>query len=250
MSERLGHDEYLEHIGADSVIACDVGRQRGDANPQVPNCPAWSLADLLDHVAVVHNFWTAQLAAAADRRTDPEELAEAAGETPAAVAEVLELASVRLLEQLRATPPERACWNWSGRDQTAAWVARRMALETAVHRADAEQAVGRVPTINSALAADGLDERIAVHLACDVPEAPEASLGGSLCLACSDVDRAFVLEVGGGRLEWREGRGPADAVVVGRASDLFLFSWNRVGLDALSLTGRRQVAEAWSTLPV
>ena len=113
-----------------------------------------------------------------------------------------------------------------------------MALESAVHRYDAELAVGSPAPIDRDLAVDGIDEWLGVHLATDVPETPDASLGGVLCLACADDPAAWTVEVAGGRLRWREGRGPADAVLVGSASDLYLFSWNRTPLEALDLTGK------------
>jgi hypothetical protein len=129
-------------------------------------------------------------------------------------------------------------------------VARRMALESAIHRIDAEQAHHVATPIETELAVDGIDERIAVHLAVDVPDVPSASLGGSLCLVCDDANHAWVVEVGAGKLTWRHGRGPADAVLVGEASNVFQFTWNRLPLDALTLTGRREVAGAWAGLPV
>ncbi|HEV2360811.1 MAG TPA: maleylpyruvate isomerase N-terminal domain-containing protein, partial [Acidimicrobiales bacterium] len=205
----------------------------------------------------VYVFWSVQLRAETDERTEvtPGDLAEIEGmqDGPVDDDEVyvgFDAAYERLMDWLRSKEPDRQCWNWAGSDMTAGWVARRMALETAIHRIDAEQAQKMASPIDTALALDGIDERIAVHLAVDVPDAPEASLQGSLCLVCSDADRAWVVEVGGGRLNWRNGRGPADAVLVGDSSSLFQFTWNRVGPDALSLTGRREVADAWATLPV
>ena len=61
---------------------------------------------------------------------------------------------------------------------------------------------------------------------------------------------AWTVEVTAGRLRWREGRGPADAVLVGSASDLYLYCWNRRPLEVLELTGNRQVAAAWSSLAI
>jgi hypothetical protein len=125
-----------------------------------------------------------------------------------------------------------------------------MALESAVHRYDVELSIGAPSPIEIELAVDGIDEWISVHLATDVPEAPEANLGGVLCLACTDEAAAWTVEITGGKLRWREGRGPADAVIVGTASDLYLYCWNRQPLDALELTGRRDVALAWTSLAI
>ena len=99
--------------------------------------------------------------------------------------------------------------------------------------------IGSPSPIERELAIDGIDEWISVHLATDVPEVPDATLGGVLCLACADDAAAWTVEVAAGRLRWREGRGPADAVLVGPASDLYLYCWNRRPLEALELTGQR-----------
>jgi uncharacterized protein (TIGR03083 family) len=162
----------------------------------------------------------------------------------------VEDAATRLVGALADAGPDAPCWNWSGEQPDVAWVARRMALETVVHRYDGELGAGVPTAVDPDLAVDGIDERLAVHLRTDVPEEPEATLGGSLCLACSDRDDAWVVEVGRGQLKIRHGSGPASACLRGLASDLFLFTWNRIGLEELELTGERSVAENWATLPV
>ncbi|MCU1488684.1 MAG: hypothetical protein JWM85_89 [Acidimicrobiaceae bacterium] len=210
----------------------------------VRSCPGWSAADLLTHLSDVYDRFTAQLLAAeASRRAAP-------AEPTGTGIERFEASSVALLAALEASSPDAPAWNWSGEDLNAMWIARRMALETAVHRVDAEETGGEARPIEAELAADGIDERIEVHLRMDLRQTPDASLGGSLCLIASDVPVAFHVEVSRGRLRWRQGRGPADAALVGTASQLFLFSWNRLGVDDLALTGRREVAEAWKGLPV
>ena len=214
----------------------------------VPTCPEWCLSDLVVHLGDVFRFWRTQLEVASpDARAEPVSRGVPPGVD---LMDWFESASADLHFTLGDSDPEEPCWNWSGADLTAEWVCRRMALEAAVHRYDTELSVGSTTPIDRDLAVDGIDERICVHLATDVPEAPDASLGGVLCLACADDAAAWTLEVAGGRLRWREGRGPADAVLVGPASDLYLYSWNRRPLDVLELTGSRQVAAAWSSLPV
>jgi uncharacterized protein (TIGR03083 family) len=245
-------DFHLDAIAREAGRMADAARL--GLKPQVPGCPDWSVADLVAHVADVYEFWTAQVEAATDERVAPKggDEPDGAGGDGSDDEHLtrLEMAASALLASLSSSPPEQHCWNWAGSDGTAAWVARRMALESAIHRIDAEQAHHVVTPIETTLAVDGIDERIAVHLAVDVPEEPSASLGGSLCLVCDDTNHAWVVEVAGGRLTWRNGRGPADAVLVGDASSVFQFTWNRLPLDALTLTGRREVAGAWAGLPV
>jgi uncharacterized protein (TIGR03083 family) len=235
------HGEVLSH---NCELIFDASRD-ALADP-VPTCPEWLLADLIEHLGQVFTFWRTQLEAAAPQaRTEPESSAMRPGSD---LMDWFEEAGASLAVALGNREPSEPCWNWSGEDLTARWVCRRMALESAVHCYDAELSVGSPEAVNRDLAVDGIDEWLAVHLATDVPEAPDATLGGVLCLACADDPAAWTVEVAGGRMRWREGRGPADAVLVGSASDLYLYSWNRLTLDSLDLTGSRDVAAAWVSL--
>ena len=241
----LSFEAYIEAIETESGRLLSVVAPFLEA--PVPSCPEWDGSELARHVAQVFTFFANQVACA-----DPEQRHEPGGGEEAAGEEALEwltAAADVLVRSLRDAGPEAPCWNWSGENLDTSWVARRMALEVAVHRYDAELTADDPRPIDAELSVDGIDERIEVHLGYDLPEFPNATLGGSLCLCCADAEEAWVLDVGGGRLRCREGRGPASAVVRGSASEVFLFTWNRVGLDELEVTGDRSVAEAWRTLP-
>jgi len=244
-SSPLSFERYLDEISAESRRLAAVGAET--LQQGVPSCPEWTGRDLLEHVWHVYRFWQAQVLAA--NAAAPLELGDRSPPEEAAPAEALELAAEELVDALRSAGPKAPCWNWSGRDTTARWLARRMALESAVHRYDGELTAGEATPIEAGLSADGIAEFLTVHLRTDLPEVPTATLGGSLCLACTDVEDAWTVEVGGGRLRIRNDRGPASACLRGAASDLFLFVWNRVGIDALELTGNRSVAAAWESLP-
>lgn len=214
----------------------------------VPSCPEWEASDLLEHVGKVFSFWAHQLEAGdTEARHDPPVGGPPADES---LVEWLDERASVLIGRLNELGPDEPCWNWSGVALDSGWVARRMALEIAIHRYDGELAAGEPMPIPPELAADGLDERLEVHLRTDIGEDPDASLGGPICLSSTDVEAAWVVEVGNGRLRVRQRAGPASVVVRGTASDLFLFSWNRIGYDALDLTGDEAVAKRWSTLPV
>ena len=196
---------------------------------RVPSCPDWSARELAQHVAGVFTFWAHQLASAdPTERRDPPGYESTAASDPV---EWLDAATGVLVEALSELGPDEPCWNWSGADLDSGWVARRMALEVAVHRYDGELTAGDISPIGLALAA---------HTTLGMLPPPLAGTGGF----------PWVVEVGNGRLRTRHKPGPAAAVLRGSASELFLFSWNRVGLEDLELTGERSVAEAWSSLPV
>jgi uncharacterized protein (TIGR03083 family) len=63
-----------------------------------------------------------------------------------------------LVTELRATPPETTVWTWFPPDQSAGFVARRVANEIAVHRVDAQVARGTQQPVDAELAADGIEE--------------------------------------------------------------------------------------------
>ena len=245
-SHRLDYESHRAAFERECDLILNAS---GDAlELPVPTCPEWQVSDLVGHLADVFTFWSTQLEVASPQA--PTEPASRGVPPGADIMDWLDGACAKLQSTLAVRDPEDPCWNWSGEDLTADWVCRRMALESAVHRYDVELSVGSPTPIDQDLAVDGIDEWIRVHLAANVPEAPDVSLGGVLCLACADATAAWTVEVAAGRLRWREGRGPADAVVVGPASDLYLFCWNRRPLEVLELTGNRDVAAAWSSLTV
>jgi uncharacterized protein (TIGR03083 family) len=238
-------DEYLAEISSEAVRLAAVTIETLDE--AVPSCPGWTGRDLVDHVTDVFSFWNTQVLAADETRR--VELGDHSSPSEGEPGEWLEQAAEDLLEALRSAGPESPCWNWAGRDTTSSWVARRMALQAAVHRFDGELTAGEPTSIDARLSADGIDEFLTVYLRADLPDVPTATLGGSLCLACTDTDDAWIVEIGGGRLRVRNDRGPAAACLRGTASDVFLFVWNRLGPDDLELTGDRAVAAAWADLP-
>jgi uncharacterized protein (TIGR03083 family) len=243
---RLEYDSYCTALQRECDLVLEATGE--DLQAAVPTCPEWRLSDLVEHLGDVFLFWRAQLECSSSQSpAEPESRGVPAG---ADIWEWFAAAAAALQSSLADTEPDEPCWNWSGTDLTAGWVARRMALEAAVHRYDSQLAVGSPTPIERELAVDGIDEWISVHLATDVPEAPEATLGGVLCLACCDAAAAWTVEISGGRLRWREGRRPAEAVLVGSASDLYLYCWNRQSLEELELTGSREVALAWTSLPI
>ncbi len=132
-------------------------------------------------------------------------------------------------------------WTWSSQGDVA-FVARRMAHEAAVHRVDAERAVGREWRIPAERAADGVDEFL-VHFLPDVVKGAPA-LGGSVHVHCADVDGEWTVTTdddGHDVVERTHAKG--DAALRGDAHDLLMVLWRRAPLDAVTVFGDRAVAE-------
>ena len=112
-----------------------------EAPPETPvlSCPGWTVSDLAHHLTRVY-VWarTVVTAGTASRpeRHDPE---PPAGLTPA---QWYGQEYERLLTLFEALDPEAPAWNFAPQPKKAAFWPRRMAHETAVHRWDAQLAIG------------------------------------------------------------------------------------------------------------
>lgn len=254
---RLAYESYLDATSED-VERIAVAATAPYIGRAVPACPGWTVSDVLVHLTGVYDLIATQVSAADPVRFTPSR-PRGPGEGAATLdavdaAEELERAWHTLLGELAPAGPAAPCWNFTGADLDTAWVARRMAHETSVHRVDVESATGRAGAVERELAVDGIAEALELALPRALARARGAgtevpTLGGSLCLVATDVEAAFVVELHGGSLRWRRGRSPADAVVAGLVSDLFLFCWRRAGADRFQVTGDRDVLRRWADLP-
>ena len=208
--------------------------ETSDVSTPVVSCPGWTLGDLAYHVGEVHRFWTwivrEQIAdpEAADRpkATDPPD-DELASWLRAGVGELVPL--------LRSVDPATPVWSWAPQHEVA-FVQRRMAHETSVHRWDAEDAVGIADAASPAdLASDGVSEYFFLATAERYPG--HARIG----LRATDTGHEWTGWLAGGRLQWSLGACDAPGVLVGQASDLLLTLWRRreVGDSRVSLLGDR-----------
>lgn len=242
----LGFETYLRSIRADSARLAEVGQRGVDAD--VPSCEGWTVADVLDHTAHVYLHKVELLRHGV--RPDPWPPPELADREPTGL---FDEATEALLAELEARDPDAESVTFWEPEQSVGFWYRRMALEIAVHRYDAELAHDVPTSIDEDLAVDGIDEALRVML------------GGSWW---NDFDTAEPLDVrirvtSGGR-SWtvtadlrsvsvEEGdRDPVATEIAGRPEDVFLWLWGRRGAESLAITGdqhlaaglRRRLAEA------
>jgi uncharacterized protein (TIGR03083 family) len=227
---------YLAALGREGRVLGDAAERAGLAAP-VPSCPGWTVADLLWHVGEVHRFWGGVVER---RATDGSEVPEierpAHTELLAWYRQSLEwLGSV-----LAAADPATAVWTWAPQKDVA-FVQRRVAQETAVHRVDAEQAAGPATPIDPALAADGVDEFFQFHAVRKRDGA--APLGGSVHLHATNTDGEWLVSEAGDRLAFSRGHAKGDAAARGSAGDLLLLLWRRRGPGDVEVHGDAAVLD-------
>jgi len=229
-------DGYLAEVHRGTEVIVDAASSRLDQ--RVPSCPGWTMADLVAHVGNFYAMWD-EVATTPD--FDPE-----ASERPPRVGDD------ELIDWFSAI--ERSCtdalrevgdldaplWNWSGRDQTLGWIARRMAEEVAIHAWDAAGTVGQPAPVPAPVAIEGVDEFFDVFAPLFAPslELPATTVH---LHATDDLDDEgsgeWLIRAAPGSVECEHGHAKGDVAVRAPASDLFLMCWGRKEPDELEVFG-------------
>jgi uncharacterized protein (TIGR03083 family) len=128
-----------------------------DLTQRVPTCPDWTLRQLATHVGRAHR-WAGEIVATRSPEFIPFRAVPDGRlpDDPARHVSWLNEGAERLIAAVREAGTDPV-WAFA-RLRPASFWARRMAQETAMHRADAEIAAGRAPVIDASIAVDGIDE--------------------------------------------------------------------------------------------
>jgi uncharacterized protein (TIGR03083 family) len=217
---------------ADSAALAQAARLGLDA--RVPSCPDWDVAQLLEHTGRVHRSVTRRVQ---NRETERRSAADIALPAREDLPDWFEAGAEALAGVLEAAEAATPVWNWSLTPNLASFWWRRMAQETAVHRWDGQAAHGSQQAISPDVAADGVDEFLDVFLPTDLVENPEADLGGTVSLVCTDRPERWLVTVRQGVLTVRRDQPAAHedtplVTVSASASDLLLVLWRRVAPEA------------------
>ncbi len=253
MPGRYPHAETCDIL--DAEITRFVQAVRGaDVQTPVPTCGRWKLADLIHHVTSVHR-WSASMV----RELSPTRHSRRKADLPFPAdprdyADWVAEAHEFLVKLFRDSDPDAKVWVW-GPEPTVRFWPRRMIHETAVHRADAELALGREPAINVKVALDGVDEflenlRSAGRFSWDIRHL--RGDGQRLRLAAADRSDVWTITLHPKGFSWEARRrsavkDSADVTVTAKASDLYLLLWRRRTPDEARFTvdGDRSLLEFW-----
>ena len=206
-----------------------------DLDAPVPHCPGWTLRDLLDHMGRIHR-WAYEYQLLPPDWPRPE-VPPGVGDRPDAVEWVVEGLDL-LIERFATTDLTAACATFAG-PAVRAWWLRRQAMETAVHRWDAETTAGVGPApVDADVAEAGVDEWCEIEAARWYSPSPDLSLTVHLHATDDAVgDGEWFLEATPDGLAWEHGHRKGDIAVRASRSDLFLLAWRRVEPATLEVFG-------------
>jgi uncharacterized protein (TIGR03083 family) len=209
-------NEYLDAIASDrEAFAATIRADTLDR--QVPCCPKWKLRDLVWHLGRVQEFWAIVVRAAVDEMPEFDE----ATPGPSDAIELgawMRASTTNLLDALRAVPAGSPAWTWWKEPRDAGAIARHQVQEAAVHRWDAQSALGRPEPLSDAIAADGVDEFLGIM----------RQMGGPapVTFRATDSGNTFLLS-----------DGESVVTVTGTSEQLVLLLYGRIAPDAVDVKG-------------
>jgi hypothetical protein len=244
----MDESRYLECLAADHGDLRDAAASVELTVP-VPNCPGWTMGDLVFHVAEVYLHKVTVMRTGEWPEQWPPPGAEHEAPLP-----LLGRGYGQLIAEFGARQPTDAVPTWYDPDETVAFWIRRMAQETVIHRIDAEQAAGLpVTVVPDDLAVDGVDEVLKRFLGygsvawtdefAQVKGGHLARDGGADTITVLAGQTAWTVRPSPGEVVIDDGASDDSRVVIQAAPDPMLrWLWGRAGDEAVRLTGE----QAWA----
>ena len=159
----------------------------------------------------------------------------------------------RALDVLGSASPGSETWTFSSTgDRRVAWWARRLAVEVAIHRWDAQDAVaadgGPSPDpLDGEVAAAGIEEFMIEFLPGMLAQETAGGLGGTLHLHATNGPAEWWIDLEAARPAV-SGHIKADTAIRGTRSDLLLWLTNRRSADSLEVLGGKEILGSWTRL--
>jgi len=234
---------YTASLTADAARMAQVVDGHMDA--KVPSCPEWTVTDLVHHLGEVYEHKTLCIRLGAEPKPWPPERGTTTPLTR------MRTGLGNLLAEFTGREAASPAYTWYDPDQTVGFWARRMAQETAVHRADAELAAGvEITPIAEDIAVDGVDELLNIFFAWAVenwPEecAPVLAEGTGKPVVIATGDREFTVKMTPESVTVTEEESGEEAAVriSGDPTDVLLWLWRRVPDEKVTIEGDTEEAQ-------
>ncbi len=242
--------EHIAAVGQEAKTFAEAARE-GGLEAEIDACPGWNMRDLVRHLSEIH-LWAAARIAKRTSKLWPDDISEHTESWP-------ELAvfwpddgdlidwyletNANLVQSLESASPADDLPTFLPAPSPLAMWARRQAHEIAVHRVDAQNASGAGSGFDPVFASDGVDEMVS----CFAPRAHEfpTTRTRTMGVHAEDTDDRWHLTFTPDGITTVRGNGPADVMLTGDASDLYLVLWNRGKDSTVTVDGDRDVLDLW-----
>jgi uncharacterized protein (TIGR03083 family) len=253
--------DFLPHFRRE-VLAFEAAARRVDGDaPIVPSCTGWTMSDLVAHLGWVQRYVIRIVAGRLQLPPDPTardflrlpentanwptpQSAPTPGPLPASLIDWFTRGAAELAGVFCATAKDEALWTWS-QEQTAGFWLEIQTIEAALHRWDAEGAVGAPQPIEAGLARHFIPHNFTVTAPFRRAQ-QKAPAGEGERYRFTDGTDSWTAELKGDNVRLTDGTG--DVELAGTASDLLLFLWDRIPATQLEIHGDRDVLDRYFTL--
>ena len=246
-TSKLGTNDisvYLDALRTDTDLMSAAIRT-GDPSDPVAACPDWDLSKLIEHTGWVHRWATDAIINGA--APDPETSFGPSADDNLSVWIVD--GATALINALNNAAPNDPTWHPFPFEQQV-WVwARRQALETAMHRWDAQTAIGVQAMLDPELSSEGIQEYFEFGLPRVLTRAEIDPPAVSLHVHCTDVAGEWLVWGENGKYRMLPVHDKGDAAIRGPAADIWLMLMGRLDRSELDIVGDASTADAWLDLP-
>jgi uncharacterized protein (TIGR03083 family) len=239
-------DLTLGRFAVDGPAFLDAARR--DPSAAIRACPGWTVDKLVGHMGRIHTWATQVVRSRTQERIASRLFPEGPADDPQQRIAWARERHAELLAALQDLGEDEQLWTFApaGIGPGRFWM-RRQTHELALHRWDAQDAVGEADPLHPELSADGLDELLSAFLPGLTESAQQVSSdGATMHVHCTDVDGEWLVRfTADGAVTTRE-HAKGDLAVRGSASDLYLLLWNRTGRDAVEAFGDTSLLDRWA----
>ena len=224
-----------------------------DWEAPIIGCPAWDAEGLVRHVGGIF-AWMAATIRSGERanRAELGPVPEDAADLPPWYLGGLD----SVLETMRQTDDGREIWNFSATEteRNIGWWRRRLPVEVAVHRWDAQNALATADpdappadALDGEVATAGIGEYLIHFLPRLLAQDGLEDWTGTLHLHATDGPVEWLVDLGAGGVAV-PGHAKADTAIRATRSDLLLWLHNRATAEPLEVFGDEAVLGHWQQL--